>query len=90
MGDVRAKLAELSPEEVEHFLREVPRLLAEGRQLKQLFRCLSDFDFLEAKVNHPGFGVQALIEDYDLVDAGESQAPEIDSSCFAVVGAYFV
>ena len=57
MGDVRARLAELSPEEVEHFLKEVPRLLAEGCQFDQLFRCLTDFDFLEAKVNHPGFGV---------------------------------
>lgn len=71
MGDVRARLAELSPEEVEHFLKEVPRLLAEGCQFQQLVRCLSDFDFLEAKVNHPGFGVQALIEDYDWVDDSE-------------------
>lgn len=71
MGDVRTRLAEISSEKREHFLREVPRLWLEGRQVKKLCRLLTDFEFIEAKINHSKFGVQALIEDYDLIDDSE-------------------
>lgn len=34
----------------------------------EYYQILTDFDFLEAKIKRPEFGVQALIADYDLVD----------------------
>ncbi|KAB8318151.1 hypothetical protein SD81_021000, partial [Tolypothrix campylonemoides VB511288] len=68
MSDVRTRLAELSSEEIELFLGEVPRLWLEGGRIKKFCRLLTDFDFIEAKINHPQFGVQALIEDYDLIN----------------------
>ncbi len=68
MSNLCSKLAELSSEEKEHFLGEVPRLFLEGHRIKRLCRLLSDYDFIEAKINHPKFGVKALIEDYDLID----------------------
>ena len=67
MSNIRTWLAEKSSEEREHFLGEVPRLWSEGGQVNKLCRLLTDFDFTEAKINHPKFGVQALIEDYDLM-----------------------
>jgi len=36
--------------------------------LEKYFQLLTDFDFLAEKINHPEFGVQALIADYDLID----------------------
>jgi hypothetical protein len=43
------------------------------------FKLLSDFEFLTQKIEHPEFGVQALIEDYDLIDAPEATTdPEYD------------
>ena len=80
MSDIRSRLAELSSEEKEHFLGEVPRLLLEGRRIKRLSRLLSNYDFIEAKINHPDFGVKALIEDYDLIDKAKLlNNPEYDS-----------
>jgi hypothetical protein len=71
MSDVRTRLAELSSEEREHFLAELPRLSLKGRRIKNFCRLLTNFDFIEAKINHPQFGVQALIGDYDLIDDAE-------------------
>jgi WD40 repeat protein len=36
--------------------------------LEKYFQLLTDFDFLAEKIHHPEFGLQALIEDYDLID----------------------
>src|SRR5919199_298640 len=36
--------------------------------LEKYYQLLTDFDFLVEKIHHSEFGVQALIEDYDLVD----------------------
>ena len=36
--------------------------------LEKYYQLLTDFNFLAEKINHPEFGVQALIEDYDLID----------------------
>ena len=40
--------------------------------LEKYYQLLTDFDFLAEKLNHPDFGVQALIADYDLIDAPEA------------------
>jgi hypothetical protein len=45
-------------------LKHTPSHLADAGKFKQLLRCLTDFDFIEAKVS--ALGVQALIRlDYD-------------------------
>ena len=36
--------------------------------LEKYYQLLTDFNFLEEKINNPEFGLQALIEDYDLID----------------------
>jgi hypothetical protein len=36
--------------------------------LEKYFQLLTDFNFIAEKVNHPDFGLQALIKDYDLVN----------------------
>ena len=71
MINLRSWLEKQSPEEREHFLREIPRLFLEGGQIQKLYSLLSNYDFIEAKINHPDFGVQELIEDYNLIDNAE-------------------
>ncbi|NEO45999.1 MAG: WD40 repeat domain-containing protein, partial [Moorea sp. SIO4A3] len=68
MSNLRSWLGKKSPEEIEHFLGELPRLWLEGGQLNKLSRLLSNYEFIEAKLNHPEFGIKALIEDYELID----------------------
>ena len=47
--------------------------------LEKYFQRLSNFEFLTQKIHHPDFGLQALIEDYDLIDAPEATThPEYD------------
>ena len=54
MSDIRSRLAELSSEEKEHFLGEVPRLLLEGRRIKRLSRLLSNYDFIGLWIKNSG------------------------------------
>ncbi|NES63823.1 MAG: WD40 repeat domain-containing protein [Okeania sp. SIO2D1] len=74
MSNLRAwleeKSAEKSSEEREHFLVTIPRLFLQGGQVNKLCSLLSNYDFIEAKINHhhPECGVEALIKDYDLID----------------------
>ncbi|EGJ33197.1 MULTISPECIES: WD40 repeat domain-containing protein [Moorena] len=68
MSNLRSWLGQKSPEEIEHFLGEIPRLWLEGGNLNKLSRLLSNYEFIEAKLNHPEFGIKALIEDYELID----------------------
>ncbi|MFM6243078.1 MAG: WD40 repeat domain-containing protein, partial [Dolichospermum sp.] len=68
MSNFRNWFNEKSEEAKEQFLGEYPRLLLDGKKYPELFKLLSNYYFIEAKINHPLFGVQALIEDYDLLD----------------------
>ncbi len=68
MSNFQTWFNELSEEAKEQFLGEYPRLLLAGEEYTKLFKLLSDYYFIEAKINHPLFGVQALIEDYDLLE----------------------
>ena len=69
MTNLRAWLEERSPEEVEHFLEETTRLWLEGGEIKKIYSLLSNYEFIEAKINHYKFGIQALIEDYRLLES---------------------
>ncbi|MDB9537281.1 WD40 repeat domain-containing protein, partial [Dolichospermum planctonicum CS-1226] len=71
MSNFRSWFDEKSEEAQEQFLGEYPRLLLDGKKYPELFKLLSNYYFIEAKINHPLFGVQALIEDYDLLDTSE-------------------
>ena len=80
MSNLRLWLEKQLPEEREHFLREIPRLWLEGGEFKKLYRLLSNYDFIEAKINHPDFGIQTLIEDYNLIENIEfSNNPEYNA-----------
>ncbi len=68
MNNFRSWFDEKSEEAQEQFLGEYPRLLLEGNKYPELFKLLSNYYFIEAKINHPSFGVQSLIEDYDLLE----------------------
>ncbi|AOY79923.1 WD40 repeat domain-containing protein [Moorena producens JHB] len=68
MTNLRNWLSQKSPEEIEHFLGEIPRLWLEGGKVNNLSRLLSNYEFIEAKITHPEFGIKALIEDYQLID----------------------
>ncbi len=50
--------------------------------LEKYFQLLTDFDFLAEKIHHPEVGLQALIEDYDLIDElplGREEPPQPSS-----------
>ena len=49
----------------------LPNYVKSGN-LEKYYQKLTDFNFLMAKIQHPEFGVQALIDDFNLVDASEA------------------
>ena len=49
-------------------LNSLPYNLVKSGKLEKYYKLLADFNFISQKINHPSFGVQALIEDYDLID----------------------
>src|SRR4028119_1285081 len=51
--------------------RLLPNYVKSGN-LEKYYQRLTDFNFLMAKIQHPEFGVQALIDDFNLVDDSEA------------------
>ncbi|MEH2115760.1 hypothetical protein [Nostoc sp.] len=66
MGEFASKLAVQSPAFQRAYLGSLAPNLVKSGNLEKYYQTLTDFDFLVAKINHPEFGVQPLIEDYDL------------------------
>ncbi|MBD0340945.1 MAG: hypothetical protein ICV61_08650, partial [Microcoleus sp. Co-bin12] len=65
MSDLGVWLAKQSKSEREYLLKHQPRDFIEiGRDFNRYYRWVTDFCFIEAKLNL--LGVQPLIEDYDL------------------------
>src|SRR4028119_539518 len=64
MGKLKDGLARMSAEKQSYTLETLPSSLAERSKGQRLHQLLTDFDFIEAKLEL--LGVQALIEDYDL------------------------
>jgi WD40 repeat protein len=57
----------------------LPNYVKSGN-LGKYYEKLTDFNFLMAKIQHPDFGVQALIDDFNLVDDSEALThPEYNS-----------
>ncbi|MFM6108296.1 MAG: WD40 repeat domain-containing protein, partial [Sphaerospermopsis kisseleviana] len=52
------------------YLRRPYHFVNSGKpeNLTKYFQTLTNYQFISAKINHPDFGIQALIEDYDLLD----------------------
>ncbi|MEH2291630.1 MAG: hypothetical protein V7K31_00480, partial [Nostoc sp.] len=70
MSSFAEKFAQLSLSDQRTILID-PRVKAKIGKWKPLYKRLTDFDFIDAKINHSDFGVQSLIEDYDLIDNSE-------------------
>jgi WD40 repeat protein len=50
------------------YLGRYPYNLVNSGNLTKYYQTLTDYKFISDKINHPDFGIQALIEDYDLLD----------------------
>ncbi|MBN3939275.1 MAG: hypothetical protein HWQ40_04810, partial [Nostoc sp. NMS9] len=70
MNSFDEKFAQLSLSDQRTILID-PRVKAKIGKWKTFYKRLTDFDFINAKVNHSDFGVQSLIEDYDLINDSE-------------------
>ncbi|BAZ13109.1 WD repeat-containing protein [Calothrix sp. NIES-4071] len=55
----------------EAYLRSYPYNLIKSGNLDKFYVILTNFKFIETKIQHSKFGIQALIEDYDLIDDTE-------------------
>ncbi len=71
MGEFADKLAVQSPAFQRAYLGSLAPSLVKSGNLEKYYQTLNNFDFLVAKIKHPTFGVQPLIEDYDLIDHEE-------------------
>jgi WD40 repeat protein len=69
MSKFKERLGKQSPKKRLYTLETLPGHLAQSVQGERLHRLLTDFDFIEAKLD--ALGVQALIEDYDLARISE-------------------
>ncbi|NEP36999.1 MAG: hypothetical protein F6K38_38005, partial [Moorea sp. SIO3B2] len=76
MINIRSRLAKLRSDEKALLLRKSPSQFLKANRIKELFIILSDYDFIEAKINHPELGVKALIEDYELIDDIDLSHPD--------------
>ncbi|MEH2295548.1 MAG: hypothetical protein V7K31_21260, partial [Nostoc sp.] len=71
MGEFADKFVAKSPAFQRAYLGSLTSSLIKSGNLEKYYQTLTDFDFITAKINHPEFGVQPLIEDYDLIDHRE-------------------
>ncbi|NET73934.1 MAG: WD40 repeat domain-containing protein, partial [Sphaerospermopsis sp. SIO1G2] len=55
-------------------LGRYPYSLLHSGQYEKYFQILTDYQFIFAKINHPDFGIKALIEDYDLLDDTQTES----------------
>jgi hypothetical protein len=68
MKTIADKLAVENPIFQRVYLGRYPYSLVKSGNLAKYYQLLTNFEFLTAKLNHPEFGVQSLIADYDLLD----------------------
>ncbi|MEH2288036.1 WD40 repeat domain-containing protein, partial [Nostoc sp.] len=62
------------------YLGRYPYNLINSENLEKYYTTLTDFNFITVKINHSEFGVQPLIEDYDLIDDTDTlNYPEYNS-----------
>ncbi|NJM64119.1 MAG: hypothetical protein HC849_34645 [Oscillatoriales cyanobacterium RU_3_3] len=73
MGTLADKFKAESPALLRVYLGSPSNLINSGN-LGDYYQTLIDFNFLIAKIQHPGFGLQALIDDFNLVDHSEAES----------------
>jgi hypothetical protein len=71
LGRLAKKLKTKRPDLVRAYLGRYPFLLIKSGQLGKYYQTLTDLNFLMAKIQHPEFGVQAVIDDFDLINDSE-------------------
>ena len=69
MSKFKERFGKLSPKKRLYALETLPGHLAQSVQGERLYQLLTDFDFIEAKLD--AIGVQGLIEDYDLAKVSD-------------------
>ncbi|MEG4042246.1 WD40 repeat domain-containing protein, partial [Microcoleus sp. S1D4] len=80
MGEFADKLAAKPLSFQRAFLGSLLPNHVKSGNLEKYYQKLTDFNFLMAKIQHPEFGVQALIDDFNLVDNSEALShPEYNS-----------
>ncbi|MEG4854677.1 WD40 repeat domain-containing protein [Microcoleus sp. B5-D4] len=71
MGEFADKLAAKPLSYQRAYLGSLLPNYVKSGYLEKYYQKLTDFNFLMAKIQHPEFGVQALIDDFNLVDNSE-------------------
>ena len=86
MGEFAEKLAAKTLSYQRAYLGSLLPNYVKSGNLEKYYQKLTDFNFLMAKIQHPEFGVQALIDDFNLVDTSElSNHPKYDSEKMKVL-----
>ncbi|MFM6486164.1 MAG: WD40 repeat domain-containing protein [Dolichospermum sp.] len=68
MGEIATKFKSKSSEVRRLYLKTFPERMLTEKKADQYYNTLMDFDFISLKIQHPDFGVESLIMDYDLID----------------------
>ena len=80
MGEFAEKLAAEKLYYQRAYLGSLLPIYVKSGKLGTYYQTLTDFNFLMAKIQHPDFGVQALIDDFNFVDDSEALTqPEYNS-----------
>ncbi|MEG4389033.1 hypothetical protein QUA44_21485, partial [Microcoleus sp. N9_A2] len=72
MGEFADKLAAQPLSYQRAYLGSLLPNYVKSGNLEKYYQKLTDFNFLMAKIQHPEFGVQALIDDFNLVEDSEA------------------
>ena len=80
MGKLAQKLATQPLWFQNAYLSSAVKSQVESGNFAECYQTLTDFDYLEAKIKRPEFGVQALITDYDLIDESKVVTHSDDNS----------
>ncbi len=70
MGEVADKLGKMKESKQVAYLGNLRSLVDANtiERFKQYSQLLTDYNFIEAKINHVKYGIQPLIEDYELIE----------------------
>jgi WD40 repeat protein len=68
MGEFADKFAAQKPSRQRAYLGSLLPNYVKSGHLEKYYQKLTDFNFMMAKIQHPEFGLQALIDDYDLTN----------------------
>ncbi|MDJ0508613.1 MAG: hypothetical protein QNJ64_05065, partial [Crocosphaera sp.] len=69
MGKIATQLATKNAEFKRFFLGQFPEVQLKAGNSEQYYLKLTNFDFISLKINHPNFGIEPLIRDYNLIDS---------------------